>query len=137
MIDKVLDKQDLSGVTVTFDNLYTSIPLSKKLLARGITCIGTLRSNRVGIPKEVKEINGRQIYSTQTWWESTEEYITLSSYITKTSKGMKNILVLSTVPPILGTDRDTGRKTPGIIERYNFTKGKKIFYDIMIVCDCI
>ena len=124
LIDKVLEKQDLSGVTVTFDNLYTSVPLSKKLLARDMTCIGTLRSNRVGLPQEVKAIDGREAYSTQTWWECVEEYISLTSYVTKTAKkGLKNILVLSTVPPILGTERDTGRKTPGIIVRYNKTKG--------------
>ena len=81
--------------------------------------------NRKGLPKEVKEIvKGREPYTTETWWESTDEYVTLTSYLTKTSKGLKNILVLATVPPLLGTDRETGRNVPGIIERYNLTKGK-------------
>ena len=131
MIDKVRLHQDLSGVTVTFDNLYTSLPLSKKLLERSIACIGTLRMNRKGLPKEVKEIvKGREPYTTETWWESTDEYVTLTSYLTKTSKGLKNILVLATVPPLLGTDRETGRNVPGIIERYNLTKGKYLFESI-------
>ena len=124
LVDKVCLDQNLEGVTITFDNLYTSVPLAKKLLERSISCIGTLRSNRVGIPKEVKEVNGRERYSTETWWESTDEYMTITSYITKTSKGMKNILILATVPPFLGIERQTGRSVPGIIERYNFTKGK-------------
>ena len=88
-----------------------------------------MRSNRRGLPKEVKEVEGREVYSTETWWEKEDEHISLTSYVTKTSKGKRNIAVLSTVPPILGTEKDTGRKTPAIIVAYNFRKG--IFYSIV------
>ena len=83
-----------------------------------------MRSNRVGLPKEVKDIKDREVYSTEVWWEKEEEYMSLTSYVTKTKqKGNKNILVLSTFPLILGTEKDTGRKTPAVIVLYNFTKG--------------
>ena len=32
LVDKVREQQDLQGRNITFDNLYTSIPLAKKLL---------------------------------------------------------------------------------------------------------
>ena len=40
LVDRVGVYQDMVGTVLTFDNLYTSIPLSKKLLERGITWIG-------------------------------------------------------------------------------------------------
>ena len=41
LVDKVCQHQDLRGVHITYDNLYTSIPLAKKLLERGIQSTGT------------------------------------------------------------------------------------------------
>ena len=71
-----------------------------------------------------EDIKDREVYSTEVWWEKEEEYLSLTSYVTKTKqKGNKNILVLSTFPLILGTEKDTGRKTPAVIVLYNFTKG--------------
>ena len=53
------EQQDLQGSNITFDNLYTSIPLAKKLLERKITVVGTMRHNRKGVPKEIKSIEGK------------------------------------------------------------------------------
>ena len=61
--------QDLKGRNITTDNLYTSVPLANKLLDRGMTLVGTMRHNRVGLPKEVKSLEGRKEYDTQVWWE--------------------------------------------------------------------
>ena len=35
------------------DNFYTSIPLAEILIARNTHYVGTLRKNRIGIPKEI------------------------------------------------------------------------------------
>ena len=59
LVDKVREQQDLQGRNITFDNLYTSIPLAKKLLERKITVVGTMRHNRKGVPKEIKSIEGK------------------------------------------------------------------------------
>ena len=58
--------------------------------------IGTLQSNRVGIPPQIKEINHRELLSNETYWEDDGDTI-LESYVVKMSKGKKNVLILSTV----------------------------------------
>jgi hypothetical protein len=85
------------------DNYYTSIPLAKQLLDKGISLIGTLRANRKGIPPEIKSLQGRENFSTEMWWEKEYQHMVLTSYVVETkSKGKKNVLVLSTLPPHLG-----------------------------------
>ena len=44
LIDKVCVNQDLAGCTITFDNYYTSFSLAKKMMVRGISCIGKFRT---------------------------------------------------------------------------------------------
>jgi hypothetical protein len=39
------------------------------------------------------------------------------------SKGKKNVLVLSSVPPILAITKDDGKQKPAIIKFYDFSKG--------------
>ena len=39
------------GHTICTDNCYTSIELAKKLVAQNTHLVGTMRSNRRGIPK--------------------------------------------------------------------------------------
>jgi len=41
------------GHTLCTDNWYTSIELAKKLIAENTHLIGTMRSNRRGIPKDL------------------------------------------------------------------------------------
>ena len=113
----------MNGRNITTDNLYTSIPLANKLLERKMTLVGTMRHNRVGLPKEVKRLEGREHNSTQVWWEKDTQKITLTSYCVKTkSKGLKNIVVLSTMPPLLGVTKDDGKVKPAIIKFYDFSK---------------
>lgn len=42
-----------SGRTISTDNYYTSLPLAEALLQRRTHLVGTLRSNRKGLPREV------------------------------------------------------------------------------------
>ena len=41
----------------------------------------------------------------------------------KTSKAKKNVILLSTAPPILGITKDDGKSKLGIYKVYDFTKG--------------
>lgn len=41
------------GHTICTDNWYTSIELAKKLIAKNTHLIGTMRSNRRGIPQDL------------------------------------------------------------------------------------
>ena len=50
----------LRGSNISMNRYYTSIPLAKCLYSNHITCIGTIQTNRKGLPKEIKEIKGRE-----------------------------------------------------------------------------
>ena len=124
LVDKVREQQDLQGRNITFDNLYTSIPLAEKLLDRKITIVGTMRHNRKGLPKEIKSMEGRESNSSIVYWEKKEQKLTLTTYVVSTkSKGLKNIIVLASTPPLLGQTKDDGKCKPGIIKFYDFNKG--------------
>ena len=60
LIDKVAEKQDLQGRNISMDNFYISIPLCQQMLDRGMSLVGTMRHNRVGLPKEIKSLVGRE-----------------------------------------------------------------------------
>ena len=107
LVDKVRRGQDLRGRTITMDNLYSSIPLCNKLLDRKISMVGTMRHDRVGLPKEVKQFTDREPFSTQIWWEKSKQQISLTSYVVPSkSKGRKNVIVLSSQEPYLGVTKD-------------------------------
>ena len=46
--------RNLKGRNISMDRLYTSIPTANWLLSREITVVGTLQSNRLGLPDELK-----------------------------------------------------------------------------------
>lgn len=117
----------LQGVNLTTDNLYSSIPLARKLLAKKMTFLGTLRKNRRGLTPNMKKTHGRDHLSTIVWFEKTgSKKLSLTSYVSKSkSKGWKNILVLSSIPNLatIGFTKDDTKKKSGLIKVYDFTKG--------------
>ncbi|CAH1252394.1 PGBD4 [Branchiostoma lanceolatum] len=115
---------NLRGRNISFDRLYTSIPLCQWLLDRGITSVGTLNSIRRGIPSEMKITEGREEFSDQVVWEKSEKRMSLHSYVVKKKDtGLRNVLMLSTMPPLLGVTKDDKNSKPAIYKLYDFTKG--------------
>ena len=115
---------DLQGRNITFDRYYTSVALAKWLLSHNITCVGTLQSNRRGIPSEIKDMSERELFSYEFFWESIENKLMLHSYVVSTkNSGKRNVLLLSTAPAYLGVTKDDGKKKPAIYKLYDFTKG--------------
>ena len=115
---------DLTGRNITMDNLYTSHELFEYLLQQNMTGVGTLRINKRCIPSELKPTANREPNSYKVFWEKYQGKLTLHSYVVNTkSKGKKNILVLSSMPPLLGTTKDDGKSKPAIIKFYDFSKG--------------
>ena len=104
------------------DRYYTSIPLAEWLYDKNITCIGTLNSNRKGMPKEIKETKGREENS----WiscKSDKGEVTLNSHVVKiNSSGMRNVLLLQTTNPAHYVTQDDKQK-PLSYKIYNYTKG--------------
>ena len=94
------------------------------MLEKKITGVGTIMSNRKSIPKDLKTPANREANSYKFFWESVKAKITLHSYVVQTkSKGMKNVLVLSSMPPLLGTTTDDGHVKPAVLKFYDFSKG--------------
>ncbi|XP_020896597.1 piggyBac transposable element-derived protein 3 [Exaiptasia diaphana] len=115
---------DLRGRNISFDRLYTSIPLCKWLLGRQITSIGTLKTNRRGIPDKFKKVEEREEFSYNVLWEVPDKKLVLHSYVVKNkSSGPRNVLMLSTVQPLLGVTKDDKKFKPAIFKLYDFTKG--------------
>ena len=54
------------------DRFFTNMTIAKYLLSKGITIVGTLRTDRIGIPTEIKQINERE--SPSSIYVYNEEY---------------------------------------------------------------
>ena len=115
---------NLQGRNLSYDRFYSSLSLAEWLLTRGITSVGTIQSNRKGIPAEIKQIDHREVNSYEVYWEEDKNVLNLHSYVVKTkSSGKRNVLLLSAVTPLLGTTKDDQKRKPGIYKLYDFTKG--------------
>ena len=91
----------LQGRNISTDRLYTSISLANWLLDRNITTVGTLNTNRIGLPNELKDTRCHEEFSVTCHVESEDKNIYLTTY-----KKFK----------------------PVILKFYNFTKGRKLLY---------
>ena len=90
------------------DRLYTSISTANWLLKNEITVVvGTLVTNRIGLPDDLKNAKKRGKFESIMHWEKTKGDLSLCTYTTKSkSKGKKNVLVSSTMRPLMGITRD-------------------------------
>ena len=124
VITKLQQNVDLQARNISFDRLYSSIPLAQWLLSHNITCVGTIKANRKGIPVEVKELANREPLTYECFWEVEESKLSQHSYGVNTkSSGKRNVLLLSTMQPILGTTKDDGKQKLAIYKLYDNTKG--------------
>ena len=118
----------LKGTNISMDCYYMSIPLAECLYDKNITCIGTLNSNRKGLPKEIKETKGREENS----WiscKSDKGEVTLNSYVVKTkSSGMRNVLLLQTTNPAHYVTQDDKKSL--LVTRYMTTLRVELTYPI-------
>lgn len=113
----------LQGRNISMDRLYTSIATARWLLEKNITCVGTLMSNRIGIPGDIKTTKDRATLSSKMYWEKESGDLVITSYVVNTSKGKKNILILSTTKPLRCITRDDSKQKPAVFKLYDFTKG--------------
>ena len=103
--------------------MYTSIPLADWLLDRCITITGTIQTTRKVIPKELRETSKRDTNSYEVLWDDSGKLV-LNSYVVNTkSTGKRNVMVLTTVKPILGTSKHDPKLKPAIYKQYDYTKG--------------
>ena len=117
----------VDGRNITFDRLYTSIPLAVWLYSNGMTMIGTMQTNRKGIPDYLKDSKSKEPFHNEIYWlrEGNDTGpMSLSSYTVKTkSKGKKNVLMLSTMDIPLGTTKDDNNNKMALYKLYDFSMG--------------
>ena len=122
LVEKLSAHHSIQGRNITMDRLYTSFEIADWLFDRKITMVGTMQTNRVGIPPGIKDTTNRDTLSSEIYWQE-DGNCNISSYVVKTSKGKKNVLVLSTIEPLLGTTNDDEKRKPALYKLYDFTKG--------------
>ena len=111
-VKKLSNYTSLKGRNISFDRLYTSIPLADWLLEEYITSVGTLVAIRRGLPKEFIKATEKEEFSYKVLWRKDEPYMFLHSYVVKTkSTEKRNVMLLSTLEPLLAVTRDDGKKT--------------------------
>ena len=76
---------ELGGRNISTDNYYTSLPCAEYFMRNNITTIGTMRANRLGIPKEVKNTKGREQNSYEAYWDKRTGKKSLHSYVFNTA----------------------------------------------------
>ena len=109
-MDPILNK----GYNLCTDNWYTSFELSKELLKKKTTIVGTLKKNKPQIPEEMNKVKNREKFDVIFGFQ---KYLTLLSYCTKANQ--KHVLVLSSLHKD-DTIEDDGK--PMIINDYNHMK---------------
>ena len=78
----------------------------------GMTMIGTLQINQKGVPPTLKPTQGWDKLSYEVYWNANNPHMSLHSYVVRTkSTGPRNVLLLTTMKPILGVTSDDGDST--------------------------
>ncbi|XP_057296188.1 piggyBac transposable element-derived protein 3-like [Hydractinia symbiolongicarpus] len=121
LIGRLKNMTELAGRNISFDRLYTSMSLSLWLYGKHITSIRTMQIIRKGIPPAIKCMQDRQPLSSEIYWQQDGRRC-LSSYVVKTAT-TKKILLLSTLPPLLGITKDDNRNKLAQSTLYDFMKG--------------
>ena len=83
LIETLSTNPSLAGSNISFDRLYTSIPLVTWLLEKRITSNGTMQLNRKGIPDELKETKNHELLSLEIYWDENSP-LSILSYVVKT-----------------------------------------------------
>ena len=103
-----------SGRNITADNFFSSISLDEELLQKGLTYVGTIRSNKPEIPDEMRPAKNKDQHSSIFGFKTK---VTLVSYVPQQNKA---VLAISTMHHDDNVEGDNQK--PEIIVHYNDTK---------------
>ena len=129
LVNNFLSNNKLTGRNISLGHYFTSVTLAQWCLEKKISIVGTVRTDRKGIPKEMKELRDREEKSTKNC-HSEDNKLLFVLYVDKKKTGKKNIVVLSTMHKSIGVTRDR-RKKPKIIVLYDHTKGDADIVDLI------
>ena len=123
---------DIRGRNISMDRYFNSMEVSRWLLEKGLTVVGTLKLRRQGIPDAMLSTTGRGDQSVK--YAYCEEIKSLLvSYVVKKKRGWKNVLVLSSMHRSVSVTNDA-RKKLDVIVFYDHTKGGVDVMDQMASC---
>nr|CAH7752477.1 unnamed protein product [Callosobruchus chinensis] len=111
--NNLLDK----GYCLFLDNYYTSVDLAEKLSQRRTDCVGTMRINRKGVPKDLKE---KKLARGDTFALFRKKLMLLKY------KDKKEIIMISSLHDnqfVEKTKRGKVIKKPAVVEQYNQKMG--------------
>lgn len=117
------------GANLTIDNFFVSYELAMDLLEKGTTMTGTIRSNKLQLPKVFASASEAKKRGPQQTVFCFSKCCELLSY---TSNTCKNVLLLSTAHATEQIDKETGK--PLVILDYNENKGGVDTFDKMLRC---
>jgi hypothetical protein len=112
---KLSEKYEHSGRCITADNYFSSLDLARELYNKGLTFLGTLKKNRIGVPIAFMPEKSRDVDSSLFGFD---KYLTIVSYVPKKNKA---VLLISTKHH--DAYLDSKSKKPEIIISYNKSKG--------------
>ena len=72
MVDCLESIVSLAEHNISFDRLYTSIPLALWLHQKNITSLGNMQIKRKEIPTEMKDVKQREPLSTDIYWQKDD-----------------------------------------------------------------
>ena len=94
-------------------------------MEKDIAAVGTLVSNRNGLPKEFLKATGRKEFSYEIFWNTDDAKMILHNYVVKAkSAGLRNVPPLSTIEPMIAITPDDCKQNLQIYKVYDFTKGE-------------
>lgn len=113
---------NIKGRNISCGRCYTSIPRANWCFERSITIVGAILMNKK-VTGETNSLDNQEYLSTNVYWEKGDGNISVTSYIVNTKyAGKRNILVLSTMSPIVVVIKYNDKKKLSIIKLYEFIK---------------
>lgn len=114
-----------SGRTIIADNFFTTLDAAKRLSSIGLAYVGTIRSNKRCLPKEVKKDSKRPVLSSVFGFY--DNLISLCSYVPKKNKAVNLLSTVHYTKKVEGV-----AKKPEAILFYNSTKAGVDTMDQMV-----
>jgi hypothetical protein len=119
VVRQLLEPLHCEGRNITTDNFFTSLALARDILkAKKASMVGTIRTNRVELPKEFVTPKGRALYSSLIGFNETGD----SSLVSYKCKKNKVVVVLSTMHVSNMSVGKEPKNLPEVINFYNKTK---------------
>ena len=74
LVEGLQNYVDISGRNISMDRYFTSMPIASYLLDKNITLVGTMKANRIGIPRDISDMKDRGDLSTLYAVEEKEKF---------------------------------------------------------------